>query len=79
MRPNSSEGHDLNVPIAPVVPRAPARVRLGIGARLALALAAVAAVIMIGHGLATENTRRAVQSLHSMQAETSPRRAAPKL
>ncbi|HSY07100.1 MAG TPA: EAL domain-containing protein [Steroidobacteraceae bacterium] len=78
MRPNSLEEHDPSPPIAPVLPRAAARMRLGIGARLALALAAVAAVIMIGHGLATENTRRAVQSLHSMQIEYEPqaRRAA---
>ena len=72
MRPNSSEAHDQSVSIAPVARRAPARVRLGISARLALALTAVAAVIMIGHGLATENTRRAVQSLHSMQIEHEP-------
>jgi diguanylate cyclase (GGDEF)-like protein len=55
-----------------VTRRAPARLRLGIGARLALALAAIAAVIMLGHGLATENTRRAVQSLRSMQIEYEP-------
>jgi diguanylate cyclase (GGDEF)-like protein len=60
------------VPIAPVTERTPARLRLGIGARLALALAAVAAVITIGHGLATENTRRAVEALHSMQIEHEP-------
>jgi diguanylate cyclase (GGDEF)-like protein len=61
-----------------VTPRRPTRLRLGIGARLALALATVAAVITIGHGLATENTRRAVESLHSMQIEHEPqaRRAA---
>jgi diguanylate cyclase (GGDEF)-like protein len=78
MRPTSSEGDDPTVPIAPAAPRAPARLRLGIGARLALGLAAVATVIMVGHGLATENTRRAVQSLHSMQIEHEPhaRRAA---
>ena len=72
MRPNSTEAHDPTVSLAPAAPRTPARVRLGIGARLALALTAVAAVIMIGHGLATENTRRAVQSLHSMQIEHEP-------
>ena len=55
-----------------MAPRRPARLRLGIGARLVLALAAVAAVIVIGHGVATENTRRAVQSLHSMQVEHEP-------
>src|SRR5580704_3972596 len=78
MWPNAFEEHAPTLPIAPVMPRRPARLRLGIGARLALALAAVAAVIMIGHGLATENTRLAVQSLHSMQIEHEPqaRRAA---
>jgi diguanylate cyclase (GGDEF)-like protein len=54
------------------MPRTSARARLGIGARLALGLATVATVIMIGHGLATENTRRAVESLQSMQAEYAP-------
>ena len=72
MRPNSSEPRDPTPAIAPVTERTPARLRLGIGARLALALAAVAAVIMIGHGLATENTRRAVEALHSMQIEHEP-------
>src|ERR1700721_2741945 len=75
MRPNSSEANDPTVPTVPAVPmapRRPARLRLGIGARLVLALAAVAAVIVIGHGVATENTRRAVQSLHSMQVEHEP-------
>ena len=72
MQPNASEPHDPTVPSAPVAERAPAPLRLGIGARLALALAAVAAVIMLGHGLATENTRRAVQALHSMQIEHEP-------
>jgi diguanylate cyclase (GGDEF)-like protein len=54
------------------------RLRLGIGARLALGLAAVAAVILIGQGLARQNTRLAVQALRSMQLETEPqaRRAA---
>src|SRR4029077_2366474 len=78
MRRNSLEEHAPSLPIAPVTPRRTASVRLGIGARLALALATVAAVITIGHGLATENTRRAVESLHSMQIEHEPqaRRAA---
>jgi diguanylate cyclase (GGDEF)-like protein len=72
MRPDSSETHDPPLAIAAAVPRRPARLRLGIGARLALGLAAVAAVIMVGHGLATENTRRAVEALHSMQVEHEP-------
>jgi diguanylate cyclase (GGDEF)-like protein len=68
MRP-TSEGHDQSLPTPP---RRLARLRLGIGARLALGLAAVAAVITIGQGIATQNTRRAVQSLHSMQMEHEP-------
>jgi diguanylate cyclase (GGDEF)-like protein len=72
MRPSSSEAIDPTVSALPMAPRRLARLRLGIGARLVLALSAVAAVIMIGHGVATEDTRRAVQSLHSMQVEHEP-------
>jgi diguanylate cyclase (GGDEF)-like protein len=55
-----------------VVARKAARVRLGIGSHLALGLAAVAVVIVIGQGLATETTRQAVQSLRTMQLEHEP-------
>src|SRR3984957_17415429 len=72
MRPNSSEADYPTVQTVPMAPRRPARLRLGIGARLVLALAAVAAVIVIGHGVATENTRRAVESWHRMRVEHEP-------
>ena len=77
MRPATVQKKDLTAPAA-VAPRRGARLRLGIGARLALGLAAVAAVILIGQGLARQNTRLAVQALRDMQLETEPqaRRAA---
>lgn len=52
--------------------------RLGIGGRLALGLAAVAGVILVGHTLATETSRRAVAAVRSMQQDHEPiaRRAA---
>jgi hypothetical protein len=46
--------------------------RLGIGARLALGLAAVAGVILIGHTVATETTRKAVEAVRSMQQDHEP-------
>lgn len=70
MRPTS----DFQASCAPLaIVRAGTRLRLGIGSRLALGLAVVAVVILIGHGLATETTRQAVQSLRSMQVEHEPR------
>ncbi|HUI63147.1 MAG TPA: diguanylate cyclase, partial [Steroidobacteraceae bacterium] len=47
--------------------------RLGIGSRLAVGLAAVAAVIVVGHYLATRTTRLAVNAVRSMQTEHEPR------
>ena len=73
MRPNSSEIQNSPATAPPVQQRARTPVRLGIGSRLALGLAVVAAVIAIGHGLATETTRQAVQSLRRMQIEHEPR------
>jgi diguanylate cyclase (GGDEF)-like protein len=46
--------------------------RLGIGGRLALGLTAVAIVILIGHTVATETTRRAVEAVRSMQQDHEP-------
>ena len=46
--------------------------RLGIGGRLALGLAAVAGVILIGHTVATETTRKAVEAVRSMQQDHEP-------
>lgn len=73
MRPNLYELQNSPASVPPVAARARTRMRLGIGSRLALGLAVVAAVIAIGHGLATETTRQAVQSLRSMQIEHEPR------
>ncbi len=47
--------------------------RLGIGGRLALGLAAVSGVILWGHILATRTTRIAVEAVRSMQTEHEPR------
>src|SRR5450756_2700571 len=61
---------------AEVTPRiAPARrlrLRLGIGGRLALGLAAVSVVILVGHALATRTTRLAVDAVRSMQTDHEP-------
>jgi len=62
-------------------PRAPGgrrTFRFGIGGRLALGLAVVAGVILVGHTLATESTRNAVAAVRSMQQDHEPvtRRAA---
>jgi diguanylate cyclase (GGDEF)-like protein len=48
------------------------RPRFGIGSRLALGLAAVAAVILIGHGLATRTTRQSTEAVRRMQSESAP-------
>jgi len=53
--------------------RFPRWLRLGIGGRLALGLAAVCAVVIWGHILATRTTRIAVQAVRSMQTEHEPR------
>ena len=78
MRPKPPDLHDPTAPTPPVAAPKRARLRLGIGTRLALGLAVVAGVIAIGQGLATQTTRQAVQSLRSMQTEHEPhaRRAA---
>jgi diguanylate cyclase (GGDEF)-like protein len=46
--------------------------RLGVGARLALGLAAVAAVLVAGEILATRTAREALQAVRSMQSEHEP-------
>src|SRR5438132_193589 len=60
-------------PRAAPVPRLPRWLRLGIGGRLALGLAAVCTVVVWGHILATRTTRIAVQAVRSMQTEHEPR------
>ena len=57
--------------VAPAVRRT-WRLRLGIGSRLAIGLTAVAAVILVGHTLASQTTRRAVEAVQSMQQEHEP-------
>jgi hypothetical protein len=73
MRPEPSKIENPIALIAPAAAAARPRLRLGIGARLALGLAVVAAVMAIGHGLATKTTWQAVQSLRAMQDEHEPR------
>jgi len=61
---------------AVVAPRAEPvrrRLRLGIGVRLGVGLAAVSAVVIWGHVLATRTTRIAVEAVRSMQTEHEPR------
>jgi len=48
------------------------RLRVGIGARLALGLAAITAVIVFGHVLVQRTTFNAVQAVNSMQTEHEP-------
>src|SRR5882757_5882200 len=59
----------------PALPEAGSRfrLRLGIGGRLGLGLAAVSAVIVWGHLQASRTTRIAVESVRSMQTEHEPR------
>ena len=46
--------------------------RFGIGARLTLGLAAVAAVVVVAHVLATRTTRAAAQAVSSMRSQHEP-------
>ncbi len=46
--------------------------RLGIGGRLFLGLTAVAGVILVGHTIATETTRKAVEAVREMQHTHEP-------
>ena len=48
------------------------RPRFGIGARLTLGLAAVAAVVVVAHVLATRTTRAAAEAVSSMRARHEP-------
>src|SRR5579872_6898896 len=48
------------------------RLRVGIGARLALGLAAITAVMVSGHALVQRTTFNAVQAVNSMQTEHEP-------
>ena len=46
--------------------------RFGIGSRLALGMAAIATVILVGHGLGTQATRQATEAVRRMQSESEP-------
>ncbi|MFL6603379.1 MAG: putative bifunctional diguanylate cyclase/phosphodiesterase [Steroidobacteraceae bacterium] len=63
---------DLPPPAVPTQ-RVSRWLRMGIAGRLALGLAAVCAVVLWGHILATRTTRMAVQAVMSMQTEHEPR------
>ena len=52
--------------------RRPLRARFGIGTRLTLGLAAVAAVVVVAHVLATRTTRAAVEAVRSMRVRHEP-------
>jgi diguanylate cyclase (GGDEF)-like protein len=52
--------------------RRPLRARFGIGTRLTLGLAAVAAVVVVAHVLATRTTRAAVEAVRSMRTRHEP-------
>ena len=71
MLQNPPSPHDLAPASRPGAGRF--RLRLGIGGRLALGLAAVSAVIVWGHIQASRTTRIAVESVRSMQTEHEPR------
>ncbi|HET9388227.1 MAG TPA: EAL domain-containing protein [Steroidobacteraceae bacterium] len=58
--------------VAPA-PSRRSRLRLGIGGRLALGLAALAAVLLIGQFLSTRTTGLAVTAVRDMQTEHEPR------
>ena len=75
MRPASPEADGPEAPRAAIKPRRrwPLRApRLGVGARLALGLAAVAAVLVAGEILATRTAREALEAVRSMQNEHEP-------
>ena len=67
---HASEPSALPAPVA--ARRRGWRPRIGIGSRLALGLAAVAAVILMGHELATRTTRQATDAVRTMQSESEP-------
>ncbi|MEJ1961501.1 MAG: hypothetical protein WDO56_08150 [Gammaproteobacteria bacterium] len=69
MQPAEEESSSRRVPRPVPLRRS---LRLGIGGRLALGLAAVAAVILVGHTLATETTRKAVAAVREMQQQHEP-------
>ncbi|HVH82770.1 MAG TPA: diguanylate cyclase, partial [Steroidobacteraceae bacterium] len=74
MAPASPEAADSAAP-RPQSPRRRAwlpRALRGVGARLALGLAAVAAVLIVGESVATRTSQEALQAMRSMQNEHEP-------
>jgi diguanylate cyclase (GGDEF)-like protein len=67
----SADITDSEAPPAPP-PRRAWHVRLGIGSRLGLGLAAVATVLIVGEVLAARTAREALAAIHSMQDEHEP-------
>jgi diguanylate cyclase (GGDEF)-like protein len=76
MQESSTESADAALAAPAPQPAAGApwglRLRVGIGARLALGLAAITAVILFGHVLVQRTTFNAVQAVDSMQTEHEP-------
>ena len=78
MLQTSSETSSSNLPALPAPGAAASRgrrrliPRIGIGSRLALGLAAVTAVIFVGHALATRTTRDAALAVRRMQTDSEP-------
>ena len=78
MLQTSSEISASDLPALPAPDAASARgpwrllPRIGIGSRLALGLAAVTAVILVGHALATRTTGQAAVAVRRMQTESEP-------
>ena len=70
--PETHTSEPLVLPAPVAVRRRGWRPRIGIGSRLALGLAAVAAVILMGHELATRTTRQATEAVRTMQSESEP-------
>lgn len=76
--PRVQEANAGNLCLMPDNPVPPAEggvrrsLRLGIGGRLFLGLTAVAAVILVGHTIATETTRKAVDAVREMQHTHEP-------
>ncbi len=59
-------------PVPPAAGGVRRSLKLGIGGRSVLGLAAVAVVILVGHTIATETTRRAVDAVREMQNTHEP-------
>jgi diguanylate cyclase (GGDEF)-like protein len=70
MDPSADTNESERQPAPP--PRRARQLRLGIGGRLGLGLAAVATVLVVGEILAARTAREALDAIHSMQDEHEP-------